>query len=148
MEHIYTPGGLTIKLHADRVERVLKPVRHLINIEDAFLDIQLWANFPGNMLSILAIITVLTTQSWTSVLIVVFLALSWLIFINIFLLTFSQGAISFCIRGVLRHTASLTDRRLYFISTGCYCSWNHSVCYGSYGHYRHCRFDFISFYAY
>lgn len=67
---IYTPGGLTIKLHADRVERVLKPARHLINIEDAFVDIQLWANFPGNMLSILAIITALTTQSWTSVLIV------------------------------------------------------------------------------
>ena len=71
---IYTPGGLKIKLQTDRVERVLKPVRYLINIEDAFHDIQLWANFSGAMLSISAIITALITQSWLSTLIVAVLS--------------------------------------------------------------------------
>ena len=70
---MYTPGGLKISLHSDRVERVLKPIPRIFRrqiTEDSLFDIEMWANLPGAVLSISAIITAMVTQSWILTLII------------------------------------------------------------------------------
>ena len=56
MSVIYTPGGLKIRLDADRVDHVLAPVRDQIDLNDAYLDVELWANFPNAFSSICTVV--------------------------------------------------------------------------------------------
>lgn len=55
---------MKIRLEPDRLERVLAPAKGEIDLEDAYLDIELWANFPGAVSSIAAIATALFMPSW------------------------------------------------------------------------------------
>ena len=61
---IFTPNGLKVRLHADRVRRVLAPVREMLDYEDALRDIELWAKLPAALSSVAAIVTSAATQSW------------------------------------------------------------------------------------
>lgn len=61
---IYTRNGLKIRLDPDRLENVLAPANGKIDIEDVYLDVELWANFPNAVSSITAMTTALFTQSW------------------------------------------------------------------------------------
>jgi hypothetical protein len=61
---IYTRDGLKIRLDPVRIEKVLAPAKGKIALEDAYLDIELWANFPSAVSSIAAIATALFTHSW------------------------------------------------------------------------------------
>ena len=67
MSVIYTPSGLKIRLDPDRVALVLAPVRDEIDIHNAYLDVELWANFPSSFSSICTIITAFASHSfiWT-----------------------------------------------------------------------------------
>ena len=61
---IYTRSGLKIRLDPDRIERVLSPAKGEIDLENVYLDIELWANFPNAVSSIAAIATAFFTHSW------------------------------------------------------------------------------------
>lgn len=61
---IYTRNGLKIRLDPDRLERILALAKGRIDLDDAYLDIELWANFPNAVSSISAIATSLFTHSW------------------------------------------------------------------------------------
>jgi hypothetical protein len=67
MSVIYTPGGLKIRLDPDRVALVLAPAQDQIDLHDAYLDVELWANFPNAFSSTCTIITAFATHSfmWT-----------------------------------------------------------------------------------
>jgi len=52
MSVIYTPGGLKIRLDPERVALVLTPVQDEIDLHDAYLDVELWANFPNSFSTI------------------------------------------------------------------------------------------------
>lgn len=55
---------MKIRLDSDRLARVLAPIKGEIDLEDAYLEIELWANFPNAVSSIAAIATALFTHSW------------------------------------------------------------------------------------
>ena len=65
---IYTPGGLKIRLHADGLARVLGDEKSEIDLDEAFMDTELWANLPGSAASVAAIVLALATRSplWTA----------------------------------------------------------------------------------
>ena len=65
---IYTKNGLKIRLDPDRLEKILAPAKGKIDLEDAYLDIELWANFPNAVSSIAAIATAFVTHSWSTTL--------------------------------------------------------------------------------
>ena len=65
---IYTKNGLKIRLDPDRLEKILAPAKGKIDLEDAYLDIELWANFPNAVSSIAAIATAFVTHSWATTL--------------------------------------------------------------------------------
>ena len=67
MSVIYTPGGLKIRLDPDRVAIVLAPAKDKIDLFAAYIDVELWANFPNAFSSICTIITAFATHSfiWT-----------------------------------------------------------------------------------
>ena len=60
---IFTPSGLKVRLHADRVSRVLAPVREMLDYEDALRDIELWANLPAAVSSVATIAAAAVTRS-------------------------------------------------------------------------------------
>ena len=61
---IYTKNGLKIRLDPDRLEKVLAPAKGEIDLQDAYLDIELWAIFPGAVSSVAVIATAFFTHSW------------------------------------------------------------------------------------
>lgn len=61
---IYTPHGLKIRLDPDRVDRVIAPIRENIDINDVYLDVELWANFPHAVSTFSAIIISVVMHSW------------------------------------------------------------------------------------
>lgn len=61
---IYTKNGLKIRFDSDRLEKVLSPAKGEIDLEDAYLDIELWSNFPSAVSSVAVIMTALFTHSW------------------------------------------------------------------------------------
>jgi len=69
MKVIYTPGGLKIRLDPERVERVLIPAKDQIDLNNAYLDVELWAGFPNALSTVCTILTASVTHSltWTLV---------------------------------------------------------------------------------
>jgi hypothetical protein len=61
---IYTNNGLKIRLDPDRLEKVLAPANGEIDLVGAYLDIELWANFPSAVSSVAVIATAFFTHSW------------------------------------------------------------------------------------
>lgn len=60
---IFTPHGLKVRLCADRVNHVLAPVREVLDYEEVLLDIELWANLPSAISSVVTIATAAITKS-------------------------------------------------------------------------------------
>ena len=61
---IYTPHGLKIRLSPKGVARVLEPVQEKLDIEGAFLDVELWTQFPNSCSNIAVIVAAAITGSW------------------------------------------------------------------------------------
>ena len=63
-EPILTPGGLKIRFHREGISRVLGERANDFDLPDAFLDAELWANFPAAVSNVAAIAAALATRSW------------------------------------------------------------------------------------
>jgi hypothetical protein len=63
----YTPRGLKIRLDQQALETMLDESGVLIDLDDAFADIELWARLPGAMGAVNAIVAAASTHSaaWT-----------------------------------------------------------------------------------
>lgn len=61
---IFTPNGLKICLHPERVERVLAAVAPRVDLAGAYRDVELWSDLPGAALAVTAVATAWITRSW------------------------------------------------------------------------------------
>lgn len=59
----YTPRGLKIRLDPDAVQSVLDDSGLPIDLDDAYMDLELWARFPNALCAIAAILTALISRS-------------------------------------------------------------------------------------
>ena len=71
---IFTPNGLKIRLDQERVDGVLAPIRADLDYQEVLLDVESWADLPGAIFSVTALLTAILSKSWVLTIVLACLA--------------------------------------------------------------------------